>query len=477
MNDPKPFLDRGVRGFDPSAEAYQSTLGRIDRRRRNRRISSALVALVIALAIIGPVLSHLSGRAGGESAPADGAAGKIAFNSDRSGVTEIYVMNADGSGQTNVSHGAGDITDGAWSPDGSRIAFTSDRGGNRNIYVVNADGSGLTNVSNDPCGAFLLGGGLPGGQLGWSPDGSRIAFSSGQTGSGGGSNPGAGDCGSTIKVVNADGSGLTDLTNGPGSCCWSYDGWSPDGSRFAFTSDRDGNIEIYVVNADGSGLTNVSNDPGFNNFSDNPGNDGSAWSPDGSRVSFISSCKVVGGKVDLNVVNADGSGLTYAGHPDPMVNGGWTGCDASFDPNGPPISGGYNPDGAHVAFLVALGHHNGEEVYVMNADGSGVTRLTHNNVDDSNVVSSPDGSLIAFHRNGDIYVINAVGSGLTNLSNDPGDDFLADGGWSSDSSRIAFVSSRDGNGEIYLVNADGSGLTNLTDNPGNDSYPIWSPAR
>ena len=113
----------------------------------------------------------------------------------------------------------------------------------------------------------------------------------------------------------------------------------------------------------------------------------------------------------------------------------------------------------------------------MNADGSGVTRLTHNNVDDSNVVSSPDGSLIAFHRNGDIYVINAVGSGLTNLSNDPGDDFLADGGWSSDSSRIAFVSSRDGNGEIYLVNADGSGLTNLTDNPGNDSYPIWSPAR
>ncbi len=79
MNDPKPFLDRGVGGFDPSPEAYKSTLDRIDRRRRNRRISSALLALVIAVAIIGPVLSHLSGGGVGvgESAPTDGGAGNI----------------------------------------------------------------------------------------------------------------------------------------------------------------------------------------------------------------------------------------------------------------------------------------------------------------------------------------------------------------------------------------------------------------
>jgi TolB protein len=309
--------------------------------------------------------------------------------------------------------------------------------------------------------------------LAWSPDGSRIAFK--------GSNPppAAGGCVSTIYVVNADGSGRTNLTNGPADA--GHGGWSPDGTRFAFTSDRDGNAEIYVVNADGSALTNVTNDPGFNNFSDNPGNDGSAWSPDSSRLSFIAQCKVVGGKLELYVVNADGSGLTYVGHPDPDVIGGWMGCDASFDPNGPPISGGYDPNAAHVAFVKGFGDGKGEELFVMNADGSGLTRLTNNAVDDHNLVWSPDMSRIAWGRsiagNAEIWVVNPDGSGLTRLSNGPEGDALRDGGWAPDSSRIAFGSSRDGNEEIYLVNADGSGLTNLTNNPGEDNGPVWSPAR
>jgi len=402
-----------------------------------------------------------------------GPAGKIAFTSNRTGNPEIYVMNADGSGQTNVSHGPGDFNGpGAWSPDGSRIAFTSDRDGKGEVYVVNVDGSGLTNVSNDPCGAF---------SLAWSPDGSRIAFISGPVSFKGLTPPAAVGCVSTIYVVDADGSGLTNLTSGPASA--EYGGWSPDGTRFAFTSDRDGNKEIYVVNADGSGLTNVSNDPGFNTFSDNPGNGLSAWSPDSSRISFISQCKVVGGKVGLYVVNADGSGLTYLGLPPFDAVGGNAGCAPTYD--GPSLLGGvtyasYAPDGARDALVVGDGRGN-LEIYVVNADGSGLTRLTNNPGEDNLPVWSPDSSRIAWHRsiagNTEIWVVNPDGSGLTRLSNGPEGDALRDGGWSPDGSRIAFDSSRDGNGEIYLVNADGSGLTNLTNNPGEDGGPVWSPAR
>jgi len=396
-------------------------------------------------------------------------AGKIAFFSDRDGKTQIYVMNADGSGQTNVSQGPGDFNGNPWSPDGSRIAFSSDREGKGEVYVVNADGSGLTNVSNDPCGA----GGIPA----WSPDSSRIAFSSSPTGFRGSNPPPPADgCVSTIYAVNADGSGRTNLTNGPAD----FGAWSPDSSRIAFTSNRDGNGEIYLVNADGSGLARLTN---------NPGEDGGpVWSPDSSRVFFASQCKVVGGKLGRYVVNADGSGLTYLGLPPYDPIGYFVGCAPTYDgPIAPEVLPGlsviyasYAPDGTRAALQVGNGRGN-EEIYVVNADRSGLTRLTNNPADDSNMVWSPDSARIAWNRSSDgtteIYVMNADGSGQNRLSSGPDGDTLRDGGWSPDSSRIAFVSNRDGNGEIYVVDTDGSGLTNLTNDPGQDGGPVWSPAR
>jgi DNA-binding CsgD family transcriptional regulator len=78
------------------------------------------------------------------------ATGKIAFLSNRDGNQEIYVVNADGSGETNLTNGPGDDSFGAWSPDGSRIAFESFREETSEVNVMKADGSGLTRIAGGP---------------------------------------------------------------------------------------------------------------------------------------------------------------------------------------------------------------------------------------------------------------------------------------------------------------------------------------
>jgi dipeptidyl aminopeptidase/acylaminoacyl peptidase len=118
-----------------------------------------------------------------------------------------------------------------------------------------------------------------------SPDRSKIAFHSNRDGNW------------EIYVMNEDGSNQTDLTNNP--ACDAYPAWSPDGSKIAFTSDRDGNYEIYVMNADGSKQTRLTN----NTASDV----GPVWSLDGSKIFFGSDR---GGNWEIYVMNSDGSNQT-----------------------------------------------------------------------------------------------------------------------------------------------------------------------
>jgi TolB protein len=100
------------------------------------------------------------------------------------------------------------------------------------------------------------------------------------------------------------------------------------------------------------------------------------------------------------------------------------------------------------------------------------------NIESSYPFWSPDGRQIVFQSNrvdgnSEIYVMNVDGTGLTRLTHAPGADLTPV--WSPDGERIAFQSHRDGNPEIYLMNRDGSGQVNLTDHRAEDSHPKWSP--
>ena len=135
----------------------------------------------------------------------------------------------------------------------------------------------------------------------------------------------------------------------------------------------------------------------------------------------------------------------------------------------------WSPDGRRIAF--GSGRDGNREIYVMNADSSGVTRLTDNDAIDSGPAWSPDGRRIAFSStrddNFEVYVMNADGSGITRLTNNDARDWHP--AWSPDGRRIAFESNRDGNVEIYVMNADGSGVIRLTYNGAADFSPAWSP--
>jgi Tol biopolymer transport system component len=195
----------------------------------------------------------------------------------------IFVMNADGSGQTRLKDAPPTSSFGmAWSPDGAKIAFTAGTG----IFLINADGIGLIQLT------------LP-GQIAqsptWSPDGSKIAFSLTEATE------------TAIYVMNADGSGQTRITDESLAQTW-VPAWSPNGSKIAFAGPpRSGGVfpvpVIYIMNVDGSELTQVTT-----SYSTNP-----AWSPDGSRIVFND-------REDLWLINPDGSGLTQITTDDRRIN-------------------------------------------------------------------------------------------------------------------------------------------------------------
>ena len=129
----------------------------------------------------------------------------------------------------------------------------------------------------------------------------------------------------------------------------------------------------------------------------------------------------------------------------------------------------WSPDGMRIAFTSKA--EGDWQVYVMNADGSGITRLTNIVGGAIRPAWSPDGQLIAFEAYGDILVMNPDGGNVTNLTNDGRGNGAPC--WSPDGTSIAFQSHRDNNAEIHIMSSNGYGQQNLTNNPANDWEPSW----
>ena len=117
----------------------------------------------------------LTGSPGIDSVPSWSTRGdRIAFESNRRGDAEIYLMNADGGDQHDISndHGANDLNPG-WPPNGRSIVFTSDRDGTNDVFLINADGTNAVNLTGEPANDR---------NAVWSPDGTQIAFASNRSG-------------------------------------------------------------------------------------------------------------------------------------------------------------------------------------------------------------------------------------------------------------------------------------------------------
>lgn len=232
-----------------------------------------------------------------------------------------------------------------------KIAFVKNAGplGDQEIFTANSDGTEEVRLTFDDRANDVF--------PRWSPDGTKIVFTG---------------FAHQLYVMNADGTGKTQLTSGSTK---QHPTWSPDGTKIAFQIASGGSDSIYVMNADGSGVTFLS---GIHDKEP-------AWSPDGLKIAFWRGHHIF-------TMNPDGTGQTQ------LTGGVVLGFNSQPD---------WSPDGAKIAFT--SGRAGAPGIYVVNSDGSDEVRLSSGGSDPT---WSPDGASILFRSapRGGISVMNSDGS-------------------------------------------------------------------
>lgn len=480
---------------------------------------------------------------------------------------ETWRMNADGSDQRRADTEIKNLHLGRWSPDGKRVVFR--KKDDKNYYLADASGA------NEIVLPFVV------GNMDWSPDGSQFVYqsvknalgnteiflytlASGENVNLNNSNFGSADPSfsadgkqiafvswrdgnAEIYVMNADGSNVRRITNHP-----AFDNhpvFSPDGTQIAFQSNRENErTEVYLQNLE-SDLPPVK----ISNFNGETGIHPKCWSADGTQILFwtnqngkpqivLSNVEPYPARLVLSDEKADlnfprlapgGKHLLYEARlADRRVELRLTDLEtkktktlfktAPDYPSGYLLMPAWSPDATRIALTDKSGN---SEIFIINADGTGLRNLTNDPLGDSNPVFSPDGSEIIFARDFygkmRLYRMDLNGGSQRRVTEKEGYDqgaaFSPDGAtlafsgdretadsrgldiylldfnnpanekrltarrfhdgsptFSPDGKRIAFVSGADGNAEIYLMNSDGTGLFRLTNTKAEESVPQFS---
>ncbi len=333
-----------------------------------------------------------------------------------------------------------------------QILFYRDTGGPVSLFLIGADGSAETPLDPGVEARPDLG-------VAWSHDGSRIAFV-------GYTDPdGDGILAGDIFVMNADASNVLNLTQSADDDVWPE--WSPDGQFIAFVSNTAEGAHIGIV------PVSAEPDPAADTAADAPAvilaTPGSqpAWSPDARSIAFAT-LSAVGSDIALLDVECALGRAACEINPTPLTTDGL----GNERPE-------WSRDGARLAFISL--RDDGPDLWVMGADGAGLTRLTTTALPITSLAWSPDGARLAFElfdvaaTDVDLYLANADGSGVSVLVDAPTHDSAP--AWSPDGQLIAFQSTSEDQtlSDIYLIRADGTGLTQLTTDPALDLLPLWQP--
>lgn len=265
-----------------------------------------------------------------------------------------------------------------------------------------------------------------------------------------------------IQIINADGTGQTKLTQGE-SIIDDDPVYSPDGSKIAFSRRSGFRTEICTMNADGTNVVTVisgAGDPETHNAQP-------SWSPDGTKFVFTSN-RSHPGKFEIWIASADGSGLVRVTTSVQLTSEIFSAdTDPAWAPDGTKIAFASNREGPGLTDT---------ELYVINVDGSNPVKLTSNALDDRMPAWSPDSQRIAFViSNGvGIHIINRDGTNLV-----PVITFSAWPAWSPDGTKLAFVQNDANNfnrGTVFIIKTDGTEKVKVTNNPDGARAPSWAPS-